>query len=281
MPKAVRASVTMSEVVPRSSPDAAARFMMPSTPSSMSFVFQPAMAMYSKADPASEAENFVFAPISRALSRRSCRSSPVAPEIACTFDICASKSEVVLTAAVPRATTGAVTVVVSVLPTPASLFPADSNFFPVSSIFSSAAYVVDTWDSRFLRACSVSSISRCRASYLSCPSVPFSSCCFACSCAVLSVSSLSFVAPMASFRRRCFWARSSVLDGSSFKSFSTSFSSVCVDRIVVLTPLRLFSKEVVSAESVKVRPFILEAICQSLLSLVIPAIKEEPWDAVW
>ena len=44
-PRAVSASVTMSEVVARSSPEAAARFMMPSMPESMSFVFQPAMAM--------------------------------------------------------------------------------------------------------------------------------------------------------------------------------------------------------------------------------------------
>ena len=81
-PKAVRASVTISEVVARSSPDAAARLIMPSIPSSISPVFQPAMAMYSKAAPASEAENLVFAPISRALSRRSSNSSPVAPEMA-------------------------------------------------------------------------------------------------------------------------------------------------------------------------------------------------------
>ena len=44
-PNAVSASVTISEVVARSSPDAAARFMMPSMPSSMSSVFQPAIAM--------------------------------------------------------------------------------------------------------------------------------------------------------------------------------------------------------------------------------------------
>ena len=45
IPNAVRASVTMSEVVARSSPEAAARFMMPSMPSSISPVFQPAIAM--------------------------------------------------------------------------------------------------------------------------------------------------------------------------------------------------------------------------------------------
>ena len=44
-PKAVSASVTISEVVARSSPDAAARFIMPSTPESISSVFQPAIAI--------------------------------------------------------------------------------------------------------------------------------------------------------------------------------------------------------------------------------------------
>ena len=44
-PNAVRASVTMSDVVARSSPDAAARFIMPSIPPSISVVFQPAIAM--------------------------------------------------------------------------------------------------------------------------------------------------------------------------------------------------------------------------------------------
>ena len=44
-PKAVRASVTISEVVARSSPEAAARFITPSIPESMSSVFQPAIAI--------------------------------------------------------------------------------------------------------------------------------------------------------------------------------------------------------------------------------------------
>ena len=44
-PKAVRASVTISDVVARSSPEAAARFMIPSIPESMSSVFQPAIAI--------------------------------------------------------------------------------------------------------------------------------------------------------------------------------------------------------------------------------------------
>ena len=44
-PKAVKASVTMSEVDAKSSPEAAARFMIPSIPLSISLVFQPAIAM--------------------------------------------------------------------------------------------------------------------------------------------------------------------------------------------------------------------------------------------
>ena len=45
IPNAVNASVTMSLVVARSSPDAAAKFIMPSIPESMSAVFQPAIAI--------------------------------------------------------------------------------------------------------------------------------------------------------------------------------------------------------------------------------------------
>ena len=44
-PKAVSASVTISDVVARSSPLAAARFIMPSIPEIMSPDFQPAIAM--------------------------------------------------------------------------------------------------------------------------------------------------------------------------------------------------------------------------------------------
>ena len=48
-PIAVSASVTMSDADARSDPEAAARFMIPSMPFSMSDVFHPAIAMYSKA----------------------------------------------------------------------------------------------------------------------------------------------------------------------------------------------------------------------------------------
>ena len=45
IPNAVSASVTISDVDARSSPDAAARFMTPSKPLSISSVFHPAIAI--------------------------------------------------------------------------------------------------------------------------------------------------------------------------------------------------------------------------------------------
>ena len=104
-PKAVKASVTISLVVARSSPEAAARFIIPSIPSSMSAVFHPAIAMYEKASADSEALNFVLAPISFALSVRLFNSCAVAPDIAATLDIDDSKFAPVLIAAVPIPTT--------------------------------------------------------------------------------------------------------------------------------------------------------------------------------
>ena len=203
-PKAVRASVTISEVVAKSSPDAAARFMMPSIPSSISPVFQPAMAMYSKAAPASEAENLVMPPISRAFSRRASNSSPVAPEIACTLLICASKSAVVFTAAAPTATIGVVTEAVSVLPTPDILFPTFSRAFPALSKLVSAWFALAASLASFSSSSSVAMISLCRASYLSLPRSPLSIWVLDCSWAVLSASSLSLVAAMESFKSDCF-----------------------------------------------------------------------------
>ena len=196
-PNAVRASVTISEVVARSSPDAAARFMMPSIPSIMSPVFQPAMAMYSKADAASVAENLVLAPISRAFPRRSSRSFPVAPEMAATLDMPSSKSAAVFTAAVPSPTMGAVTWVVRVFPTEEIFSPTCWNLPPTSSILARVALVVDAWDSKDFSCCSVSWISRWSASYCCWVISPFCSCSFACSAAVFSVASFSFVSLMA------------------------------------------------------------------------------------
>ena len=97
-PKAVMESVTISETIAKSSPEAAARFITPSMPFSISSVFQPAIAMYSKACADSVAEYFVSMPICFAFSVSAVISSPVAPEIASTLDICASKSIPALTA---------------------------------------------------------------------------------------------------------------------------------------------------------------------------------------
>ena len=136
-PNAVSASVTISDATARSSPEAAARLIMPSMPSIISPLFQPAIAMYSNAEAASEAENFVFAPISRALSRRVCNSSPVAPEMADTRLMPSSKSAAVLTAAVPSPVTIPVTGR-NFLPTSVTFSPIVFSFSPSEAIFCKA-----------------------------------------------------------------------------------------------------------------------------------------------
>ena len=86
-PMAVSASVTMSDADARSDPEAAARFMIPSMPFSMSDVFHPAIAIYSNASADSWAVKIVLLPISLAFSDSLSISFDVAPDIASTFDI--------------------------------------------------------------------------------------------------------------------------------------------------------------------------------------------------
>ena len=138
-PKAVSASVTMSETVPSSSPDAAARFMTGAIPASICSVFHPAIAMYEKASADSVAEYFVFAPISLAFSVRATRSSPVAPEMAATLLIPCSKSMKVFADAVSPAAAaadmGAIACPKLVILSPAFFMdpPTDSIFWPIRS----------------------------------------------------------------------------------------------------------------------------------------------------
>ena len=89
--KAESASVTISDVPARSSPEAAARSMIPPIPFSISFVFHPAIAIYSIACPDSVAVNLVVAPISLAFSSSCIICFSAAPDIASTVDICDSK----------------------------------------------------------------------------------------------------------------------------------------------------------------------------------------------
>ena len=258
-PKAVRPSVMMSEVVARFSPDAAAASMIPAMPSTMSWVFQPASAMYSIACPASVAEKLVLEPISSALSRSASNSSAVAPEMDFTVDIWLSNSAVVFTAAAPTPAMAADTTVIF-LPTPAMESPTFSILPPTSSIFARVVLVLAACASSDLSVCSVSWISRWSASYCCWVISPFWSCSLACPAASFSVSSFSFVWAMASFRSFCFWVTSSVLDGSSFSSFSTSFSCVWVFLISLLTPDSADDSFVVSPPISTVIPWILDAM---------------------
>ena len=116
-PNAVSASVTMSDTVPRSSPDAAARLIMPGRPSIISCASQPAMPMYSMALAASVAPNTLSAPICMAACRSMSISSDVAPAIAPTRLIWLSNSMPVFSAPEASCKSGFVTYSVSVEPT--------------------------------------------------------------------------------------------------------------------------------------------------------------------
>ena len=137
IPNAVSPSVTISDVWARSAPDAAARFIIPSIPDTISVVFQPAIAMYSIAFAASVAEKAVVAPICLAFVSKSVKSCPVAPEIDATDDIAASKLDPTFTAAavapataVPAAVTPAATpFVIAVIPLPSPLSTAEPADF--------------------------------------------------------------------------------------------------------------------------------------------------------
>ena len=159
-PNAVSPSVTMSDVAAKSSPDAAARFIIPAIPSIISAVFQPAIAIYCIASALSLAENAVVAPICCAFAFKmfiavsvmfspSLKDSPIspafcimpdisssatAPAIAPTFDIDASKSAAVFTAAVATPAIGRVTAFVNVAPAFAIVLPAFWICFPVFCI---------------------------------------------------------------------------------------------------------------------------------------------------
>ena len=132
-PNPVNASVTISEVVPRSSLDAIAKFSIGSIPSSISPVFQPAIAIYCIPSPACAALNLVLAPISWALFSNFLRSSPVAPEIAATLSIWASYSIPTWAAATPIPVKGKLTWVVSFPPISWALLPTFLKLFPKSS----------------------------------------------------------------------------------------------------------------------------------------------------
>ena len=141
-PNAVSASVTMSDVVPNSSPLAAAKFNIPGKPSIISCAFQPAIPINSIASADSLALNLVFAPHSLAVFSNCFISSDVAPEIACTLLICASNSPAVFTAA-PRKVPAAIEGLANALPVEVNAFPklftrSSAPPVPVANFFKSA-----------------------------------------------------------------------------------------------------------------------------------------------
>ena len=123
----------MSELLAKSSPDAAAKSRSPGIASIVSVVVNPAAARFSIPSAACDAENDVSAPSSIACAFNFSNSSPVAPEIAFTRDICDSKSAPVLAAAVA---TPASAVAVPVIAAAATFNPLVATFSRFVSPFS-------------------------------------------------------------------------------------------------------------------------------------------------
>ncbi len=201
IPKAVIASVTISETVPRLSPEAAARFSTPGKPANICCVSQPAIAMYFKPSAASLALNFVVAPISLASASNLAKSSPVAPEMAPTSLMAASKSMPNFVAAAPMARTGAVTFIDKFLPMSVIFCPASCSFFPTCSAVSPVSL---SCFSNFSSSCSAFTTSRWKALYCSSLISPLRNCSLTCSWAVLRRSSFSRLFSTASARSFCF-----------------------------------------------------------------------------
>ena len=98
-PKPRSVLAAMSDATARSVPEDAARSSMPGIAAMISSTLKPALARFSMPSAASVALNAVLAPRSIACFSSAANSSAVAPEIACTRDICCSKLMPTLTAA--------------------------------------------------------------------------------------------------------------------------------------------------------------------------------------
>ena len=123
-PKARRVEEAMSALLAKSSPEEAAKSSIPGIAAVISDTENPADARFSIASALSVAEKEVAFPNSIACCSRSSNSDAVAPEIALTRLICASKSLPAMIAAVPTPIKGVVTPIVSILPMESSFPPA-------------------------------------------------------------------------------------------------------------------------------------------------------------
>ena len=110
------AEAAISEEVAKSAPEEAAKSSMPGMAAIISSTVKPALARFSMPWATSEAEKEVSAPSCSAWASRASISVEVAPAMACTRSIWASKSLPIVTAAVPMAKMGAVTPAVRVFP---------------------------------------------------------------------------------------------------------------------------------------------------------------------
>ena len=155
-------------------------------------------------------------------------------------------------AASPRSSAASLSSPISSLASP-EFCAACSAASPRSSVASAA---VSSWESYRFSSISVAAISRCNAANCSCEIFPSPSCFSACTAASFSVPSFSSVLLIACVSNSCFWASISVLVGSSFSSFSTSFSCACVEVMDLFTSCRDSESCVVSPPISMVNPLI-------------------------
>ena len=182
--------------------------------------------------------------------------SAVLPMVWLTSCMVLSTSANFATAMPPTATRGTVSFCVRFVPISVTLPPTSLIFSPAACICEPNTDAADAdCDSRLFNWFSVSIISRCKASYFSCPissGVTFSA-------VSLSVWRRPRVSSTAFLSSPCFCVSSSVLDGSSLSSLLTSLRDDCVFLRLESTLFSDCSSFVVSPPISIVIPLILPA----------------------
>ena len=243
--------VSTSKAAPASAKPAFASLVELVTKFTASPVFCPAeMALYTLSA-ISLAEMPVWEDRESICERSSSRGTSVVSAMVLTFAMASSKSTADTAAAVPIPTTAAERGII--------VLPAAVSFPPMSFIFSPneliAALDFAASFSSFFSWFSVEISSLRKASYFPWSISPFRYCSSTCSCASFNVWSFFLVSSAFSVSSLYFCANRSVLDGSSFNAFCTSFSCFCVVLMERLALLMALLKSVVSAPILTIIPF--------------------------
>ena len=183
-----------------------------------------------------------------------------------TFAMASSKLLAMVPATVPIPVIAVVTGIIF-FPRLVDVSPIFPKAFPT---FSRVILLCLASSSNLFNDCSVASISRFKARYCSSETSPRLNCSSTWASAVFRTSSFSFVSLIAFERSCCFCARASVFLGSSFNSFSTSFSSAWVLFTFSSTPEMAFSSFVAFPPISIVMPCMLFPLFRAMASAPFP-----------